>query len=138
MAEKKNKSLALLLPAFFIFVALISFGTFFIAKNATKREAVKAEDCESIGLEHSVEVKNDEFAPKSVDAKICDELTIINRDEKLRLIAFGLHNEHIYYNGVTEKILKKDEELTITLNQAGTYIFHDHLQEEVQGEFSVQ
>jgi hypothetical protein len=138
MAVRKNKGLSLLLPVFFAFVVLISFGTFFIAKNATKREAPPVEDCKAVGQNHLAEVKNDEFAPKSVDAKICDELTIINKDEKLRLMAFGVHNEHIYYYGVSEQVLKKDEELTITLNRAGTYIFHDHLQEEVQGEFIVQ
>lgn len=128
----------LVLPFFVVLVALISFGAFFIGQNATEREAPETTNCESVGSSHVVEIKNDRFTPDSVDAKICDELTIVNKDDKLRLVAFGVHSQHIYYDGVTEKTLKKDQQLTVTLNQTGTYIFHDHLQEEVQGEFSVQ
>lgn len=114
------------------------FGTFWLGKNATKRQAAEAQNCQAEGPSHVIEIKNDKFTPDYIDAKICDKLTIVNRDDKLRLVAFGVHDEHIYYDGVTEKVLKKDEQLTISLNQAGIYIFHDHLQEEVQGRFKVQ
>ncbi len=132
-----KKSL-LFLPIFTAVVILIGIGTFLMGKNATKRETAAVQDCHFKGSAHTVEIKNDRFIPESVNAKICEELTIVNKDDKLRLVAFGVHNQHIYYGGMTEKVLKSDQELTVTLNQAGTYIVHDHLQEEVQGEFSVQ
>lgn len=110
-----------------------------VSGNYLANEREKAEvECEQIGLEHFVDVKDNKMQPEVTKAKLCDRLTITNKDGRLRLAAFGLHNEHIYYNGITEKVLKKDEMLTITLNQTGTYIFHDHLQEEVQGQFIVQ
>ncbi|MEX2014702.1 MAG: cupredoxin domain-containing protein [Candidatus Saccharimonadales bacterium] len=138
MGNSKVKRVPWVVPGFLALVILISFGTFFIGKNTAKREAAQVEDCLTKGPDHMIEIKNDKFTPESVDAKICDELTIVNKDEKLRLVAFGLHDKHIYYDGITENALKKDESMTITLNQIGTYIFHDHLQEEVEGQFSVQ
>lgn len=132
------KKTPLIFPLFIAVILLIGGGTFWVGKNASKREKAETVDCPDKGPNHTVEIKNTQIIPESVNANICDELTLVNKDDKLRLIAFGVHDSHIYYSGVTEKVLKKDESLTITLNQAGTYIFHDHLQEEVQGQFSVQ
>lgn len=132
------KKTTLVLPIFLIFIMLIAFGTFWLGKSTTKRQAAEIHDCQSEGQNRVVEIKNDKFTPDHIDASVCDKLTIINRDDKLRLIAFGVHDQHIYYNGVTEKAIKTDEELPITLNQLGVYIIHDHLQEEVQAEFKVQ
>lgn len=134
----KNKFNSLLLPAFLILVILVSFGTFIVGRNTTKREPVKVESCQTKGSEHRAVIENDQIDPKTIEANVCDTLTIINNDGKLRLVAFGIHSEHIYYDGVTEKPLSKGESLSITLNQRGTYLFHDHLQEEVQANFTVQ
>jgi hypothetical protein len=135
---KKNLRSSLLFVFFILAVIILSFGTFWIGKNATKRESAKIEDCQSEGTNHITTIEDDKITPESINTKICDRLTIINKDDKLRLIAFGVHDAHIYYNGVTEKTLKKDQELTITLNQGGTYIIHDHLQEETQAQFRVE
>lgn len=135
MIKGIRKYLALLI--FISVVSLISIGTFFVGKNSTKSDVAK-EDCRSTGLTHTVEIKNDRISPAQIDAKICDRLIIVNKDEKLRLMAFGVHDEHIYYSGITEKPLSKDQELAVTLEQRGAYLFHDHLQDEVTGQFSVQ
>ncbi len=128
----------LLLFLFLIFIALVVFGTFWLGKNATKHEKADIVECTQAGAEHTVEIKNSEVIPQYVDAKVCDKLTIINRDDKLRLIAFGVHDEHIYYDGITEKALKKDQSLSATLNQTGIYLFHDHIEDKVQGQFNVR
>lgn len=44
-------------------------------------------------------------------------LTIVNAGDRVRKMAFGIHDHHQSYNGVTEKLLKQGEQLTITLNQ---------------------
>lgn len=133
------KKVFIALP-FIAIVAIISASTFWIGKNAAKSKSQRAEivDCQNKGEFHAVEIKNNQAIPALTKAKLCDKLTIVNKDDKLRLMAFGNHNAHIKYNGITEKTLKKDESLSVTLNQAGTYIFHDHLQEEVGGQFIVQ
>ena len=135
MVKGIRKYLALLI--FISVVSLISISTFLIGRNSTKSEVAK-EDCASTGLTHTVKIENDRISPPHIDAKICDRLIIVNKDEKLRLMAFGVHDEHIYYSGITEKPLSKNKELAVTLEQRGTYLFHDHLQDEVTGQFNVQ
>jgi len=73
----------------------------------------------------------------SLNAKQCDKLTIINNDKVTREIAFGPHNDHVPYDGVAEKILNQNQSFTITLNTTGTYRWHDHLHDKVQGYFTV-
>ncbi len=94
-------------------------------------------NCESKKTKHTVTIQNDEVSPKNTEASICDVLVITNADDKLRLVAFGQHDRHITYDGVEEENLRKNESITITLNTTGTYTFHDHLQDEVIGEFTV-
>lgn len=120
-----------------IAVVGVSAGTFWIGKNATKNQKAETVDCPAKGENHSVQIQNDQATPALTNAKLCDELTIINLDDKLRLMAFGVHDAHINYGGVSERPLKKGDSFSVTLNQAGSYIFHDHLQEEVGGQFSV-
>ncbi len=128
----------LILCSFLLFVVLVIFGTFWIGKNATKHEKAEVVECSQQGFEHIVEIKDSKVTPQYLDGRVCDKLTIINRDDKLRIIAFGLHDSHIYYDGITEKVLRKDQNLSVTLNQPGAYLFHDHIQDEVQGQFNVQ
>lgn len=128
----------LLVPLFVIAMVVIAGGTFLIGKNATKNEKAETVDCRAKGPSHNVEIRNGQTVPSYTQAKSCDELTITNKDDKLRLISFGVHDEHISYDDVTEKALKKDESLSVTLNQPGKYIFHDHFQEEVSGQFNVE
>jgi len=96
------------------------------------------EDCTNkIGATHTVIIQNNLVTPDSITAKHCDILTISNHDDKEREIAFGQHDNHVAYNGVTEKVLHQDEQLTFILNRVGDYIFHDHNQEQVHGAFLV-
>ena len=94
-------------------------------------------DCQQIGAEHFVNIKDNKMEPENTNASLCNKLTITNQDDKLRRIAFGEHNKHIAYNGTIEKILRKDQSFSVVLNEAGTFTFHDHLQEETKGTFKV-
>lgn len=95
-------------------------------------------NCPQVGQEHFVTIKDNKMEPQVTQANLCDKLTITNQDDKLRRVAFGEHEEHIAYNGTVEKILRKGQSFSVTLNEAGNYNFHDHLQEEVQAEFSIK
>jgi len=82
-------------------------------------------------------IKSDQVSPKHTDARLCDKLTITNLDNEQRIIAFGQHEKHTAYDGVEERVLDKGQSLTVELNKTGTYKFHDHEHDEVQGTFTV-
>jgi hypothetical protein len=48
-----------------------------------------------------------------------------------------VHDSHKAYDGVTEKRLEKGQSLRVVLNETGTYAVHDHLDDEVKGDFIV-
>lgn len=116
-----------------IFVMLASVAL--VVSKYLSRKDVKCKEFQ--GTMHTVEIRNSEMEPASIVTKRCDKLTIINRDDVLRKIAFGQHDNHVAYDGVVEKELTKGQQLTITLNRVGDFLFHDHDQEEVQGTFLV-
>jgi hypothetical protein len=86
---------------------------------------------------HRVIIRNDKVSPAHTEAHKCDSLAIVNLDDKQRLMAFGRHEDHISYDGVSERLLSKGQELKVTLISKGTYLFHDHAQAAVQGTFTV-
>ncbi len=86
---------------------------------------------------HKVVIENDRVTPSHTDAKQCDTLVITNLDDKDRVMAFGKHESHVSYDGISERLLSQGQSLTVTLGQAGTFPFHDHAQESVQGTFTV-
>jgi hypothetical protein len=70
-------------------------------------------------------------------AKLCDRLTITNQDPVNRLMAFGIHDRHITYDGITTQQLRSNQSFSVTLVQPGNYIFHDHLDDDVEASFTV-
>lgn len=80
----------------------------------------------------------DNHAPlTNVYGKLCDEITFENQDAVTREIAFGPHDNHVPYDGVAEKFLNKGQRFTIRLDQTGTFHWHDHLHDNVNGYFTV-
>jgi plastocyanin len=86
---------------------------------------------------HQATIQNNQVTPAHTTAPLCDTLTITNADDTVRIVAFGPHENHVPYDGVTEKVLGKGQSLAVTLIQAGDYRFHDHIHDEVQGTFTV-
>lgn len=93
--------------------------------------------CTGAGTGHFVYIQDGNAEPASTSGKLCDTLTIINKDTKLRLIAFGPHDHHIAYDGVTEEALAENQSMSITLDKVGTYTFHDHVDDTSVGTFTV-
>ena len=89
------------------------------------------------GTLYQVTIQNNQVSATTIQAHLCNQLTIINRDNVVREIAFGVHSHHDAYDGVTEKILTQNQSLTVTLNSLGSFRWHDHLHDEVQGTFTV-
>jgi plastocyanin len=93
--------------------------------------------CAQTGANHTVSIINNRPRPADISVRLCDKLTFVNKDNLTREIAFGAHDNHVPYDGVTERFLNKDQSFTITLNKVGTYHWHDHLHDEIQGDFTV-
>lgn len=87
---------------------------------------------------HTAIIQGNQVKPLNITAKRCDRLVIINNDDTNRLIAFGVHNNHVAYDGVEERLVSTGKSLQITLNQTGDFLFHDHFDESVKGTFSVE
>ncbi len=93
--------------------------------------------CQGTHTNHIVTISNDAVSPQHTEAHLCDSLTFINQDNTVRDIAFGPHPEHEAYGGVSEVTVHKGYAKTITLNQSGTHLFHDHLDPKIIGNFTV-
>ncbi|HET7320666.1 MAG TPA: cupredoxin domain-containing protein [Candidatus Saccharimonadales bacterium] len=124
----------------FALLALVVIGssTHSLASHYLDHRSVPATPkCAQAGKLHKVVITDSKVQPEHTTAKLCDILTITNTDDQIRLMAFGEHDNHQAYDGVIEKVLQKGQSLTVTLNKPGSYQFHDHLDESVQGTFSV-
>lgn len=94
--------------------------------------------CQTVRANHKVTISKGKISPLHTEARLCDTLTFINEDNTVRNIAFGPHPEHKLYGGEYEVTARKGYTKTITLNQSGTYLFHDHLDPEITGDFTVK
>lgn len=94
--------------------------------------------CSPRNTRHQAVIKDNKITPEHTDAQKCDTLTIKNLDDADRLMAFGVHDKHVSYGGVEEREVRSGQSFTITLTQRGSYIFHDHMDEDVAGTFQVK
>jgi plastocyanin len=131
----KNNKLLVIMS---IFVGLIiAAGVVQLMRPRTDADAI----CKAkLGTQqtHTVMIMDSKVTPDAISAHLCDRLTIENMDSVAREIGFGQHDHHTAYDGISEKVLNKDQSLTITLNKVGEYHFHDHLHDEVEGHFTVR
>jgi hypothetical protein len=127
---KKNTPFSKTISIFTIIAIVAVVANIYLSNNSDKC-------ANNTGNEHIVIIKDNIMSPSATTAKLCDKLTIVNEDEVQRIIAFGQHDNHISYDGITEKEISKDQRFSVTLNELGDYLFHDHDQEEVSGTFLV-
>lgn len=106
--------------------------------NQSKAKEEKTVACAGAkGTRHEVKIQNDQVTPKHTDGRLCDTLVITNLDPKVREIAFGVHSQHVAYDGIEEEPVDQTKSLTVTLNKTGEFLFHDHDQDDVRGTFTV-
>jgi hypothetical protein len=128
-----TSTLALIFAGFLVYLGTHALAQRFLIAKPEKESAV----CSQGNVTHFVNIYDGVATPKDIVGKMCERLTIINHDDRIRLIAFGVHDKHQTYDGFTQKALAKEQSLTVTLNQAGTYRFHDHIDDQAQGTFTV-
>lgn len=93
--------------------------------------------CNGNEYNHVVTIRDSVADPAFIGARRCDTLTFVNEDDVVREITFGAHPEHSSYGGEDYVILDDGRPETITLNELGTFVFHDHMDPEMTGSFSV-
>jgi plastocyanin len=138
-----KKSRVVLFVALAILVTgVCGYGVYNISRGILMtdkaKEAANCADSSAVPTEHIVAISGGKLSAYKLETRLCDTLTIVNSDDQLRLMAFGVHEKHQTYSGVTEETLKPGERMTVTLEKAGTFTFHDHLHDEVKGTFTVR
>lgn len=101
-------------------------------------DTIKTGACVGPRPNHQVTIIKGKVEPLHTTAAKCDTLTFSTADSVVRDIAFGPHQQHQVYAGVTELIVEKGQSQTMTLSDVGTYHFHDHLNPQVAGDFTVK
>jgi hypothetical protein len=86
---------------------------------------------------HKVELKDNKLSIPHVDARLCDTLTIINRDDVEHAMYFGTLNEHATYAGELGMVIRAGRNKQIKLTELGTHRYHDHEKTELVGTFTV-
>ncbi|MDB5178961.1 MAG: hypothetical protein JWN01_904 [Patescibacteria group bacterium] len=118
-----------------VLFAVQYFSSQYLTSHGTA--AKQPAECGGVHVTHVVTIQNDVMNPQETTGKLCDVLTITNLDNKRRIMAFGVHDSHKAYNGVTEKRLEKSQSFSVVLNETGTYVVHDHLDDDVKSGFIV-
>lgn len=109
-----------------------------LAEDEGIPQAGEVENCAGQPSEmHMVMISNDVAVPSHIDARVCDKIMFMNEGNQMLFIAFGPHDHHELYGGVTGLSLDKGESQTLVLSQTGTHSFHDHLRDKVAGDFTV-
>jgi len=119
------------------FVLFAGTGVYWLSRSYLTSHSSRSTSCELRGTHYQVNITSGGLDASNVIAKRCDTLIITNHDDILRLIAFGPHDQHQAYDGVGERALGRGQSLTITLNQTGSFTFHDHLHDRLIGSFAV-
>jgi len=94
--------------------------------------------CQELKENHVVTISSGKVSPIDTEAHLCDTLTFINMDDARREMTFGTHPNHESYGGEDKVIVRKGHPETITLNELRDFVFHDHLDPTVNGQFLVE
>lgn len=113
------------------------FGAVRVSHIESNKAAAAYPKCQGNHAVHAVIIRNDKVVPSHTAGKRCDTLVITNLDDTPRIMAFGPHENHVSYDGVSERYLSKDGKFSVTLVQPGNFLFHDHENPAVQGTFTV-
>jgi plastocyanin len=136
MAKGIKKS-NLLLLAFVLAGMGVAFVAVSVGNKLLANQSGALGVCGNSGKTFDVRIKDDHMSPRVFTAHRCDKLTITNLDPTTREIGFGDHENHLLYDGIREKVITQNQHFTITLNQTGTYHFHDHFHDEIAGQFTI-
>lgn len=93
--------------------------------------------CGQLRNNHVVTISGGIASPNHIEAQQCDTLTFINKDGLKREMVFGPHPNYHSYGGEDKTLLDDTRAETITLNESGGFMFHDHLHPTLSGHLTV-
>lgn len=94
--------------------------------------------CQGNKDNHIVVIKDGKASPANTQANRCDTLTFLNKDKGERHMVFGPHPNYDKYGGEEMIVLdNRHPAETITLNEAGGFMFHDHQDPTLTGRLTV-
>jgi len=93
--------------------------------------------CQGNKDNHIVVIKDGVASPAHTQANRCDTLTFLNQDKGKREMVFGPHPNYHSYGGEDMVVLDDGRPETITLNETGGFMFHDHLYPNLNGHLTV-
>lgn len=94
--------------------------------------------CSEQGRSHIVTIVEGNPSPNNILTKRCDTLTFVNQDGSDYEFGFGMPDNPGSYGGLYEIPIRTDRNETITLNEAGSFLYFDLKDPTVDGSFSVQ
>jgi len=136
--KRRTKIISISILAVILAVAAAFGAVWAITSYLDHQYASLHDGCYPNQQSHSIVVKDDKAVPADFVANRCDTLTVTNLDDESREMAFGVHDKHTPYDGVSEKVLNKGESFTVTLVQTGHFKVHDHEHDEVEALFEVK
>jgi plastocyanin len=125
------------IPIVLIIVAVVGAIAFAIYDTSKTPKSEATAMCKTIGKTHTLTIEDDKFEPAELDLKRCDRIKVVNKDDVARLIALGEHDHHIAYPGFEEQSMGGGDSFTFTADEAGKYLIHDHIHDDVEGLLSI-
>jgi hypothetical protein len=136
--QKKHAGIGVGMVVFAVIVIGAVAGTRYFTQKSLSKDIMSDSDCSKYTqTNHLVVFKDGASIPAKVDATQCDSLTVTNLDTMQHLLAFGPHDAHITYDGISEKKLNEGDSITVTLVKTGTFLLHDHNNDKYQTTFTV-
>jgi hypothetical protein len=135
MNNKQTLIAALLIVA----VAVIGLTVYSSSpkKAADTTPAPSAETCSTTGADVYLTVNDDGFDKPSLSAHRCDRLVLHNAGSQDHWPALGSHPHHIQYPGLPDRVMQAGETRSVVLVEAGDFEYHDHLNEEQEGQLDI-
>jgi FtsZ-interacting cell division protein ZipA len=138
MHFNKSLKIGLIVIGAIILTTLTISGAIWVSHAETRKAEAAYPKCQGQHQTHKVTIQDDKVIPEHTNAKRCDTLIITNLDDQPRIMAFGQHEKHVAYDGVSERYLSEMGKFDVKLIQPGTFLFHDHNDEKVQATFTVR
>lgn len=90
--------------------------------------------CAHNGKSHTIAIQGDSFMPDKLVGNRCDIVTFINNDQHaVYLPSFGDHPHDLHYAGFPDKVLGYNQKESFVAHTEGTFTFHDHLKDQIDG-----
>lgn len=125
-------SVVIIFSAGALVLAAFSFG------SKSDSAALEGSKCTSVAAVRVVTISDRGFSPSDLTVKRCTELIFVSVDKSLHNPAFGQHDHHDHTLPFEERVLSLGQTNSVVFDKAGSHSFHDHLNDELTGQVTVQ